>query len=126
MMEAIMAAFVQQPQSAGDMDQPSCSIWYIQMKLGRHDYSVRRMCTYVQLLISAHGFPLPFPRETRGRLVRDVSYKSRWPRSAVDVWLADFLPPETNAAIDAAAMRAAAETMDNRAGQLQLIKGGRA
>lgn len=106
-------------------DQPSCTIWYIQLRLGRHDYSVARMCTYVQLLIAEQDFPLPFPREKRGKLVRDVTDKARWPRTAVDHWLDDFLPPATTAALDAAALQAAAETMDTRAGNLQLIKGGK-
>jgi hypothetical protein len=110
---------------AAEDDQPSCSIWYIQLQLGRRDYKVGRMLAYVRGLIATHDFPLPFPRLKKGALVRDVSDKSRWPRVAVDTWLADFLPPDATAALDAAALQAAAETMDARAGHLQLIKGGK-
>lgn len=106
-------------------DEPSCTIWYIQLHLGRHDYSVRRMLAYVAKLIEKHDFPQPFPRMSKGDLVRDVSDKSRWPREAVDQWLHDFLPPDTHAALDRAAQAAAAQAMDGRAAKLQMIKGGK-
>jgi hypothetical protein len=108
-----------------DPDQPSCTIWYIQLRLGRHDYSARKMVTYVTLLIDCEGFPQPFPYERAGKLYRDPAIQSRWPRVAVDQWLADWLPPDTTAALDAAAKRAAADVMDDRAGNLQLLQGGR-
>ena len=109
-----------------DPDQPSCTIWYIALKLGRQDYSPRKMVTYVILLIDCEDFPKPFPYERGGKLHHDPATCSRWPRAAVDQWLADFLPPETNTALDAAAQRAAAGVMDSRAASLQLVQGGRA
>ncbi len=109
-----------------DPDQPSCTIWYIQLRLGRHDYSPRKMVTYVTLLIDCEDFPKPFPYERAGQLHRDPAVQSRWPRVAVDQWLADWLPPDTSIALDVAAKRAAADVMDSRAGNLQLVQGGRA
>lgn len=106
-------------------DAPSCTIWYIQLKLGRRDYSVARMCVYVDALIAQHGFPQPFPRVSRGKLTTTVSAKSRWPRFAVDQWLADWLPPDAAAAAEAAARNRAAAEMDGRACHLQLVKGGK-
>lgn len=105
---------------------PACSIWYIQQKLGRRDYRVGRMVTYVAKLIEDWNFPQPFPRMKKGKLVRDVSDKSQWARDAVDQWLFDYLPPDTAAALDAAAFATAATQMDARAGHLQLIKGSKA
>jgi hypothetical protein len=125
-MEAVMAtAFPPLGVTIPDQEGPSCSIWYIQLKLGRHDYKVDRMCAYVAKLIEGYDFPKPFPRLKAGDLVTDVSDKSRWSRETVDQWLHDYMPPDAQAALDRAAMNAAAEQMDGRAAQLQLIKGGR-
>ena len=107
-------------------DQPSCSIWYIQTRLGRGDYKVGRLVAYVEKLIEGWDFPKPFPRMKAKKLVCDVSDKSQWPREAVDQWLFDYLPPHTAAALDAAAAANAAALMDARAGHLRLIKGGKA
>lgn len=107
-------------------DGPSCTIWYIQLKLGRGDYSVPRMVRYVEGLIAHHGFPRPFPREKKGGgLTEAVGDKSRWPRAAVDQWLEDWLPPEAAVAAERARQAEAAATMDSRATRLQLVKGGR-
>jgi hypothetical protein len=116
---------VRQPFPQQAADAPSCSIWYIQLRLGRHDYSVPRMLTYVSQLTEQYQFPRAYPRMKAGKLVCDISDKSRWPREAVDQWLADFLPPDTVAALDAVAMAAAAAQMDGRAANLRLVKGGR-
>lgn len=109
-----------------DPGAPSCSLWYIQLRLGRHDYAVRRMCRYVTVLIAEHDFPTPFPCLRRGRLATDVCDKSRWPRDAVDAWLRAWLPPSAGASLDAAAQSAAAREMDGRAAQLTLVRGSRA
>lgn len=108
-----------------DPDQPSCTIWYIQLKTGRHDYSVDRMCSYVAKLIDQHNFPKPFPRLKKRDLTTEVSDKSRWPRFAVDQWLEDWLPPDAAIAAERERQAQAAATMDTRAARLQLVKGGR-
>jgi hypothetical protein len=133
MMEAAMAsAFTPQPPFPGRSQAlrhdagPSCTIWYIQLHLGRHDYTVARMCAYVRKLIEDYDFPKPFPRLKKGGdIVEAVSEKSRWSRTAVDQWFHDYMPPDAQAAADRVAMNAAAQEMDGRAAQLQLVKGGR-
>lgn len=111
---------------ANGNDEPSCSIWYIQNRLGRRDYKVGRLVAYVEKLIECWNFPKPFPRLKAKEIVCDVSDKSQWAREAVDQWLFDYLPTDAAAALDAAAFANAAAQMDQRAGNLQLIKGGRA
>lgn len=108
------------PLPGEDADEHSCTIWYIRRRLGRADYGIDRLVTYIAALIEHHGFPRAFPRLKGKDLVQDVSDKSRWPLAAVDQWLHDFLPPDAGAALDAAARREAADTMDHRAAQLQL------
>jgi hypothetical protein len=127
-MEAVMAS--QFPPLGvvvpTEEDGPSCTIWYIQLQLGRKDYSVAQMCRLVEQLISLHGFPAPFPRLKRGgAITTDVGDKSRWPRIAVDQWLEDWLPPDAAVAAERARQAEAAATMDSRATRLQLVKGGR-
>lgn len=112
-----------------EVDEPTCTLWYIQNRLGRSDYGERRMVTYVTLLIREHDFPPPLPTLRRGILTRDVVARSRWIRTAVDAWLEDFLPPANAEALDKAARRAAADDMDEAArnlGRLTLVQGGRA
>lgn len=106
-------------------DQPTCNLYYIRRQLGRQNYGDRRMVTYVGLLIDRHGFPPPLPTLVRAGLVTGVTSDSRWHRGAVDAWLDDFLPPDNSAQVDRAALTAAASEMDNAAGHLQLIRGGR-
>lgn len=107
-------------------DEPTCNLFYIRRQLGRQNYGERRMVSYVALLIEQHGFPPPLPTLVRHKLVRGVTVDSRWHRAAVDAWLGDFLPPANFAQVDRAAMAAAAEEMDANAGNLRLIRGGRA
>lgn len=127
-----MARHAPIPLPGHDADEHSCTLWYIRRRLGRLDYSGDRMVAYVTALVDGHGFPKPFPRMKRKALVDDVAIASTWPRVAVDQWLLDWLPPEAGAALDAAARREAADTMDHRAaglqlgrGKLKLIDGGR-
>jgi hypothetical protein len=109
------------PLAFVDDDDHACTIWYIAQRLGRRDYSAKRLVAYVGGLIDSHDFPKPFPREQRGGgLTLEVGKHSRWPRAAVDQWLHGWLPPEAGAALDAQARREAAEAMDARAGGLQL------
>jgi hypothetical protein len=125
-MEAVMAAhFLHHQPVAHGNEEPVCSIWYIQQRLGRRDYKIGRLVAYVEKLIDCWNFPKPFPRLKGKSLVCDVSDRSQWPREAVDQWLFDYLPPDTHAALDAAAFATAAKQMDARAGNLRLVKGGR-
>jgi len=109
-------------------DEPTCNLWYIRRQLGRFEYGDRRMVSYVTRLIEQAAFPPPLPTlSTRSaELITAVTPHSRWLRVAVDAWLADFLPPAAQVAVDRAAQAAAAAAMDHAAGQLTLIRGGRA
>jgi hypothetical protein len=103
-----------------DADGDTCTIWYIARRLGRRGLGWRKLANYVTLLIDQEGFPRPFPRynQARRRLLHDVGMDSIWPRSAVDGWLANFLPPDDPGAADAA------RVMDERASRgLRLVKG---
>lgn len=115
-----MARHAPIPLPGADADEHSCTLWYIRRRLGRTDYSGDRMVAYVSALVDGHDFPKPFPRMKRKQLVEDVAIASTWPRAAVDQWLLDWLPPDAGAALDAAARREAADTMDARAASLQL------
>ena len=105
--------------------EPVCTIWHIARALGRTDYGYRRLCAYVQQLVDHFNLPRPYPVMVRGRMVEAVTKDSRWNRQAVDQWLFDFLPPDSAAALDAAARATAAQDMDQAAFGLKLIRGGR-
>lgn len=120
-------------------DRPTVSIFWLKRALCPESFRDRRLVAYLTLLIDQHDFPPPLPslvrlkREpgARGiaspsqRLTSDVTMNSRWRRDAVDVWLADFLPPDAAAALDGRARAVAAAEMDAAAGHLHLIQGGR-
>ncbi len=112
----------------GDPEARACTIFYIRRELGRQDYGDRRLVSYVQQLIVDHGFPPPLPAARKGRagLSTDVCMESRWIRAAVDAWIADWLPPDSGAALIRADKTAAAEEMDAAALHLQVVTGGRA
>jgi len=107
-----------------DGDPPTCNLQWICHQLG-HDGSDGAKITYVQGLIAQHGFPRPLPHLAHGGKVSlDIhATRSQWIRTAVEAWLADFLPPTATAALDAAAQRAAAADMDNAALHLRLVGG---
>jgi hypothetical protein len=107
------------------IEKPTCSIFYISLKLGRDDYTPARMTRFVQKLVDERGFPKPYPLLRGKNLIEDCNTRSRWSRDAVDLWLHDFLPPEAAAAADAATIAAAGADMDANAGNLKLIRGGR-
>ncbi|WP_374414266.1 hypothetical protein [Novosphingobium colocasiae] len=109
--------------SGGD---PTVNILYIRRRLGALDYKASRLVRFVSLLVSERGFPPPLPRLIGQQLTHDVTEKSHWLRHAVEAWLDDFLPPDSAMSIDRAAMAAAAAEMDAAAGNLRLIRGGRA
>lgn len=102
---------------------PACSLWWIRQQLGRIDMSDRAFVAYTQGLVDREGFPPPFPSHIKGKgIVRDVTAKSQFRRDAVEVWLADFLPPAGEAALDAAARAEAASDMDQAAGRLGALR----
>lgn len=103
----------------------TCTIWWIRARLGRRAYGDRRLVRFVALLIADEGFPPPLPALRGQRLDKSVTTASVWIRSAVEAWLADWLPPASAAALDAAACRQAAAEMDEAAATLRLIDGGR-
>ena len=113
---------------AGDDAEPTCHLYYIRRRLGREDYGDGRLVTYVSKLIEKAGFPKPLPHMSTRKveLIEHVTNNSRWLRPAVDQWFDDFLPPEAVAAMDAAAMSAAASDMDEAAktlGSLRVVGG---
>lgn len=106
--------------------EPTYPLLALRRLLGRRDFKTGKLIKYVTALIESEGFPKPLPSwNQRKGLVRDVVDDSRWIAAGVDAWLADFLPPDLSAAIDSAAMAAAADEMDAMAGNLRLIQGGR-
>ena len=110
----------------GDPDAPTCTIHFVRNALGRSDYGDAKMVSYVEKLISDYGFPPPLPSMKGKDITGDVTPGSRWFRDGVLAWLADFLPPDSAAAVDRHAQAAAAEEMDAAAGNLRLVAGGRA
>lgn len=110
-----------------DADEaPTCNLNYIRRRLGRSDYSDRRMVTFVTQLVDQRGFPQPLPSMRKGMLTGDVTQHSSWLRPAVETWLDNFLPPEAAVALDRQAMAAAASEMDAAAAGLGLrVVGGR-
>ena len=109
-----------------DAAEQTVDIWYIRRRLGCTDYKDRRLVRYVGLLVREKGFPPPLPILVGLTLEDGVTMKSRWLREGVDAWLEDFLPPDNAMSVDRAAMAAAASEMDAAAGNLRLIRGGRA
>jgi hypothetical protein len=110
---------------------PSCTLWWVRAQLGRTDLSDKRFVGYAQLLVDQCQFPPPFPSLLKGRrgLIRRVTPHSTFRRAAVEAWLALYLPPAAEAALDAEAQARAAQAMDQAAqglGPLRLVDGGRA
>lgn len=112
------------PRHDPDRATATCTFHYVKRELGQSALSDRRAIAYLRQLIFAHGFPRPLPAIVRGgALTVDVTRKSAWIKSAVDAWLAGFIPPDCAATIDADAHRAAAAEMDTAATRLHLVGG---
>lgn len=105
--------------------EDTCTIWYVQRRLGRQDYQRARLLKLLDQLIAQMGFPPPLPQLRGGRLTTAVSLSSSWNRPAVDAWLDGQLPPDNGAAVDEQARQAAAADMDAAAANLRLVAGGR-
>ena len=106
--------------------EPTVDIGFIRRALGKKSMGSPTFIALLQALISQRGFPRPFPDFRGGKLVETVTGRSTFPRAAVEAWLDNYLPPEAIAANEAAARAAAAADMDAAAGNLRLIRGGRA
>lgn len=104
---------------------PTCGVVYVALLFGRTDLGPGRIVRYVQGLVDDYGFPKPYPALHARAIVDHVVATSRWSREAVDQWCSDWLPPDTAASLDAAALAAAGAEMDAAAGNLKLIQGGR-
>ena len=108
-------------------EEPTYGFLALRRMLGQRDLTPGRFVSYLKALIETEGFPKPLPTWIQRKgLERDVTDRSKWIAAGVDAWLADFLPPDLSAAIDAAAMAEAAAEMDSAAAGLRLIAGGRA
>lgn len=108
----------------GDPAAHTCTFHYVRTALGQSALSDRRARDYLRQLIAQHGFPKPLPSLLRGgTITQDVTRKSAWIRSAVDAWLAGFIPPDCAATIDTVAMHAAATEMDQAAATLRFVGG---
>lgn len=107
-----------------DGDPPTCNLSWICKQLG-HEGSEASQVAYAQGLIATTGFPRPLPHLAHGgRVSLDIHpTRSQWIRAAVEAWLADWFPPAGAAALDAAAVRLAAEEMDAMACNLRLVGG---
>ncbi|KUR80930.1 hypothetical protein [Novosphingobium sp. FSW06-99] len=102
----------------------TCTLFYIRRELGQSAMSERRMIVYLRQLIAQHDFPRPLPLLLRdGTLTTQPHRRSAWIKSAVDAWLAGFIPPDCGATLDDQAHRAAAAEMDNAAAHLHLVGG---
>lgn len=107
-----------------DGDPPTCNLQWICKHLGFKGAEASQIA-YVDGLIDLEGFPRPLPHLAHGGGISKEIHatRSQWIRTAVEAWLADFLPPAGAAALDAAAQRDAAADMDARAGNLRLVGG---
>lgn len=111
---------------AEDPQDTTCTPIWIARVLGRKSYSTRRLSAYLQALVDSHGFPAPLPAMVGSKIVTAVNKDSVFMRAAVEQWLADQLTPAAQAALDQTARTDAMAEMDDAAGALHLVAGGRA
>jgi hypothetical protein len=104
--------------------EPTVTAWWIQRQLG-HKGSDKLLEAFLEGLIAQHGFPEPLPHQKWGGGLDTAlnARRSRWLRVAVLAWLDNYLPPEAVVSLDAAHQAAAAEDMDQAAGNLRLVGG---
>lgn len=103
--------------------EPTCDCRWIGRMLA-HDGSDALLVAYIEELIAEAGFPPPLPhRKHGGGLSTGVHVdRSHWIRAGVVEWFGKFLPPAAAAALDEAAMDAAAEEMDAAAENLCTLR----
>lgn len=106
--------------------QGGVSLWYIATRAGLSGRSDNYVLNYVRHLSANENFPPALPRYSlKGGKQTDITFQSRWLRTAVDAWFDGFLPPHLVAvAVDAQAARDA-QTLDQRAEQLVAAGAGR-
>jgi len=114
------------PHFSPETAENTVDIWYLRRRLGVTNLKETRLKRYFSLLIKEKSFPPPLPAMVGTRLLSEVTTRSHWIRHSVDAWLDNFLPPENATQVDNAAMKAAADDMDAMAGNLRLIRGGKA
>lgn len=104
-----------------DGDQ-TCTFQWIKSRMGcagSDGPSDPYFATFLANLIEQDGFPKPLPHAKHGGgIERGVTWRSKWLRAGVLQWLAGYLPPDAAAAIDADALRSAADDMDQAAALL--------
>lgn len=113
-------------QFSPETAENTVDIWYLRRRLGVTNLKSIRLRRYFTLLISEKSFPPPLPAMVGKRLLSEVTTQSQWIRHSVEAWLDNFLPPENAVQVDNAAKLAAAADMDAMAGNLRLIRGGKA
>lgn len=108
-------------------EAPTCGFYWIRRAFGQSGKkapSDSRFARFLAGLIDRHGFPRPLPHPRHGGGIETgVAPKSEWLRAGVVEWFGDYLPPDTHAALDAAAEALAAADMDQAAGGLRLVGG---
>ena len=104
-------------------EAPTCDCRWVGRSLG-HTGSDTALVAYIEELIEGAGFPPPLPhRKHGGGLSTGVHVdRSQWIRAGVVSWLGDYLPPSAGAALDDAAMNAAADDMDAAAENLGTLR----
>lgn len=111
-------------QASAASGYPTVGLPFIMRELGQRNLGLNRQLAYVTRLIEECAFPPPYPaligKKDAQQLTRDVVKHSAWSRLAVVVWLEDYLPQTTAAALDERAARSAADEMDAAAGGLKL------
>lgn len=96
-------------------DAPTLGFFDIMRRLGTYGRSAAWQTKYLDGLIDRYGFPKPLPLEHRGKWIEAAHPKARWNRRAVEAWELDRLPPAAAAQVDAHALEAAGDRMNDRA-----------
>lgn len=108
-------------------EAPTCGFYWIRRAFGQSGAkspSDARFAAFLTDLIDTQGFPRPLPHPKHGGGIETgVAPKSEWLRAGVIEWFGDYLPPDTPAALDAAAEALAAADMDAAACGLRLVGG---
>lgn len=117
-VHSLLSAHPEQPRSGASRDELTYTLWQTAALVGCKRFGKERLVSYLSALIDQHGFPKPLPAPVKKRAVAEVHPASRWRRVAVDHWLDGFLPPDCTAALDDAALQAAAGAMDHAATNL--------
>ncbi len=120
-----MSAMFSLLAASGDDEGTTCTFYWVRRQFGqgaRSRCSDNKFGAFLEDLIENEGFPRPLPHPKHGGgIERGVTNRSQWIRAGVVEWLGDYLPPSAATAIDAQAMRSAADDMDAAARKLCLV-----